>query len=231
MTTIDATTAATRRLRCPATACASGRRPASRCRARRRRWSTAWSSRATTCGCGSRTDAWREAGLALRDVVGCDYFCFLSAHRLDAQPVRPRRGRPHRAAARARHRDRAGLHRRRHPLPGVRPGHQHRRSTSASRSRPTCPTTRQSCDSWVPVYAGANWHERETHEMFGIGFAGHPDLRNMYLPTDFEGYPLRKDFPLLGAHREAVAGHRRRRAAARRRRRRAETDAEPGAVR
>ncbi len=52
-------------------------------------------------------------------------------------------------------------------------------------------------DSWCNVYAGANWHERETHEMFGIGFNGHPDLRNMYLPTDFEGYPLRKDFPLL----------------------------------
>jgi NADH-quinone oxidoreductase subunit C len=52
-------------------------------------------------------------------------------------------------------------------------------------------------DSWVPVYAGANWHERETHEMFGIGFNGHPDLRNLYLPGDFEGYPLRKDFPLL----------------------------------
>ena len=52
-------------------------------------------------------------------------------------------------------------------------------------------------DSWTTVFAGANWHERECHEMFGIGFNGHPDLRNMYLPTDFEGYPLRKDFPLL----------------------------------
>lgn len=52
-------------------------------------------------------------------------------------------------------------------------------------------------DSWCSVFAGANWHERETHEMFGIGFHGHPDLRNMYLPTDFEGFPLRKDFPLL----------------------------------
>ena len=52
-------------------------------------------------------------------------------------------------------------------------------------------------DSWTSVFAGANWHERECHEMFGIGFNGHPDLRNMYLPGDFEGYPLRKDFPLL----------------------------------
>ena len=51
--------------------------------------------------------------------------------------------------------------------------------------------------SWLPHYAGANWHERETHEMFGIGFDGHPDLRNLYLPGEFEGFPLRKDFPLL----------------------------------
>jgi NADH-quinone oxidoreductase subunit C len=51
--------------------------------------------------------------------------------------------------------------------------------------------------TWSATFAGANWHERETHEMFGIGFEGHPDLRNMYLPGEFEGHPLRKDFPLL----------------------------------
>jgi NADH-quinone oxidoreductase subunit C len=51
--------------------------------------------------------------------------------------------------------------------------------------------------SWIPSYLGANWHERETHEMFGILFDGHPDLRNLYLPGAFEGFPLRKDFPLL----------------------------------
>ena len=52
-------------------------------------------------------------------------------------------------------------------------------------------------DSWVPVFAGADWHERETWEMFGITFDGHPGLRHMYLPGDFEGNPLRKDYPLV----------------------------------
>ena len=52
-------------------------------------------------------------------------------------------------------------------------------------------------DSWAEVYPGADWNERETWEMFGIRFDGHPGLRHIYLPTEFEGYPLRKDFPLL----------------------------------
>ena len=51
--------------------------------------------------------------------------------------------------------------------------------------------------TWVHSYPGADWHEREAWEMFGINFAGHPGLRPLYLPSDFEGYPLRKDFPLL----------------------------------
>jgi len=48
------------------------------------------------------------------------------------------------------------------------------------------------------VWPGANWHERETYDMFGIVFTGHPDLRRMYLPEEFEYYPLRKDFPTMG---------------------------------
>ncbi len=52
-------------------------------------------------------------------------------------------------------------------------------------------------ESWVPVYPGADWHEREAWEMFGFVFDGHPALRHLYLPFEFEGHPLRKDYPLL----------------------------------
>ena len=51
--------------------------------------------------------------------------------------------------------------------------------------------------SIVSVYRGADWHERETWEMYGFDFDGHPGLRHLYLPGEFEGNPLRKDFPML----------------------------------
>ncbi len=51
--------------------------------------------------------------------------------------------------------------------------------------------------TWIPVYPGVNWHEREAAEMFGIDFVGHPNKRKLYLPATFEGNPMRKDFPLL----------------------------------
>jgi NADH-quinone oxidoreductase subunit C len=59
------------------------------------------------------------------------------------------------------------------------------------------PDDDQRIASLVPLFAGANWHERECWEMFGITFDGHPGLRHLYLPGEFEGHPLRKDFPLL----------------------------------
>ena len=56
--------------------------------------------------------------------------------------------------------------------------------------RPTVP-------SITSVYRGADWHEREAWEMYGFEFEGHPGLRHIYLPGEFEGHPLRKDFPML----------------------------------
>ena len=47
------------------------------------------------------------------------------------------------------------------------------------------------------MFGGANWHEREAAEMFGIVFEGHPHLVKLYLPDGFLGHPLRKTFPLL----------------------------------
>jgi NADH-quinone oxidoreductase subunit C len=52
-------------------------------------------------------------------------------------------------------------------------------------------------DTVEALWPVANWHEREAFEMFGISFDGHPNLIKLYLPSDFQGHPLRKDFPLL----------------------------------
>ena len=56
------------------------------------------------------------------------------------------------------------------------------------------------------VYRGAAWHERETFEMFGIDFTGHPDLKPLLLPDGFEGHPLRKDFVLASRVAKAWPG-------------------------
>ena len=71
--------------------------------------------------------------------------------------------------------------------------HEGKRVTFSTRLEKESPTI----PSLIEVYAGANWHEREANEMFGIQFEGHPNLVHIYLPESFIGNPLRKSYPLL----------------------------------
>ncbi|WP_146193974.1 NADH-quinone oxidoreductase subunit C, partial [Streptomyces sp. MA5143a] len=71
--------------------------------------------------------------------------------------------------------------------------------TTVPHASPVLPTA-------VDVYAGAAWHERETHEMFGVRFEGHPGLDHLLLPENFEGHPLRKDFVLAARVAKAWPG-------------------------
>ncbi|MFF6811717.1 NADH-quinone oxidoreductase subunit C [Streptomyces sp. NPDC012403] len=72
--------------------------------------------------------------------------------------------------------------------------------------RTTVPHEAPTLPSAVDVYAGAAWHERETHEMFGVDFTGHPGLDHLLLPDGFEGHPLRKDFVLAARVAKAWPG-------------------------
>jgi NADH-quinone oxidoreductase subunit C len=62
--------------------------------------------------------------------------------------------------------------------------------------RTRVPRENPALDTIVDLFPGAAWHERETHEMFGVDFRGHPNLTPLLLPPEFEGHPLRKDFVL-----------------------------------
>lgn len=53
-------------------------------------------------------------------------------------------------------------------------------------------------ESVTSIWESANWFERQTYDMFGVRFTNHPDMRRIYMPEDFEYFPLRKEFPLLG---------------------------------
>jgi NADH-quinone oxidoreductase subunit C len=74
----------------------------------------------------------------------------------------------------------------------------------AARVRVLCgvPGTDPVVPSVSDIWPAADWAEREVYDLFGIGFSGHPDLRRIQMPVDWEGHPLRKDYPLRGPARE-----------------------------
>ncbi|MGW5698353.1 NADH-quinone oxidoreductase subunit C, partial [Streptomyces asiaticus] len=125
-------------------------------------------------------DSWTAALETARDTLGCTYFDWLSA--VD-EP-----GTGFRVAARV-----VAL-----GVPGVTPGAELGAGPAVRGLllRTTVPHEAPALPTATGVYAGAAWHERETHEMFGIGFPGHPGLAPLLLPDGFEGHPLRKDFVL-----------------------------------
>jgi len=144
-----------------------------------------------------KPDAWRRAARACKSEGECDYLCFVAG--IDwmptpsvvedgsgdtSAPVQPKEQTYGAAGSAGRFQVFACVE-----------------STRRPRWRIFLKTDVDEADmraeSWVPVYAGADWHEREAWEMFGIVFDGHPSLRHLYLPSEFEGHPLRKDFPLL----------------------------------
>lgn len=150
-------------------------------------------------------EVWQRAGYALRDELGCRWFDFLSAidwlpspfgRDMDAEQDWPAGGPPPRDTTISH--GVAGGETRLQVLARVQaiednPGGEN----LAVILKADLPNENPAIETWIPVYAGANWHEREAWEMFGIAFGGHPDLRHIYLPGHFEGNPLRKDFPLL----------------------------------
>jgi len=66
------------------------------------------------------------------------------------------------------------------------------------RVKTSCPEEDPVVPSATPLWAGANWLEREAYDMFGVRFEGHPDLRRILMPLDFDAFPLRKEFPMEG---------------------------------
>ncbi|MEU0428285.1 NADH-quinone oxidoreductase subunit C, partial [Streptomyces canus] len=119
---------------------------------------------------------WLTALRVARDELGCTYFDWLSA--VD-EPGTGFRVAAHVAA--------------------LSPVRRLLLRTTISHETPVLPTA-------VDIYAGAAWHERETHEMFGVTFEGHPSLNHLLLPETFEGHPLRKDFVLAARVAKAWPG-------------------------
>lgn len=144
-------------------------------------------------------EAWRDAGFVLRHKVGCRAFEFLSAIDWLPSPFGRNEDSPTDVPPQVSTEIKTGY------AGGDTRFQVFARAHSLTRKlgvtlKVDLPEDHLSLATWLPVYAGVNWHERETHEMFGVAFDGHPHLVKIYLPGDFEGHPLRKTFPLLARH-------------------------------
>jgi NADH-quinone oxidoreductase subunit C len=145
---------------------------------------------------------WREAAESAK-ALGFTYFCFLSAIDWLPSPFGKSEEGLAREPEQVRQAIEEGLRSMEHGVTGGETRFQllARVHSIARRTgivfKADLPDDGPVAETWSGVYAGANWMEREAHEMYGIGFAGHPYLVNLYLPGAFEGHPLRKDFPLL----------------------------------
>jgi NADH-quinone oxidoreductase subunit C len=144
-----------------------------------------------------RPDAWRRTARFCKDELGCDYLSFISAIDWMPTPMIAEEGSGDTSTP-------AQPKETTYGVAGSTGRFQVFAMVAATRGEHQRVILKVDVDesaprieSWVPVYPGADWHERETWEMFGIEFADHPALRHLYLPFEFEGHPLRKDFPLL----------------------------------
>jgi len=143
--------------------------------------------------------SWREAGFVLRDKAGCRAFEFLSVIDWLPSPFGKNEDSPTDGPPKVSTEIKTGY------AGGDTRFQVFARAHSLTRKlgvtlKVDLDEDDLSLTTWLPVYAGVNWHEREAHEMFGVTFEGHPHLVKLYLPGDFEGYPLRKTFPLLARH-------------------------------
>lgn len=143
-----------------------------------------------------RPDAWQRAARAAKDQGDCDYLSFVAGIDWMPAPTAAEEGSGDTSAPvqpRETTHGVAGSAGRFQVLARVASTSRHWGVTLKTDVDETHPHV----ESWVSVYPGADWHERECWEMYGFVFDGHPGLRHLYLPTEFEGHPLRKDFPLL----------------------------------